>query len=48
MDEQIRLASFEWLRKQTEIFGETLQRKILEDGFTYLGQIIKLVGPQGI
>lgn len=48
MDDQIRLACFTWLRKQTEIYGETLPRKILEVGFTYFDTTIKLVGPQGI
>lgn len=48
MDDQIRLASFSWLRRQTEIHGDSLPRKILEDGFIYDGQRITLLGPQGI
>jgi putative restriction endonuclease len=48
MDDQIRLNAFNWLKKQTEIFGDTLPRKILEAGFSYYGQTIRLLGPQGI
>lgn len=48
MDDQIRLAAFSWLRKQTDIYGDTLSRKILEEGFDYFGQTIRLMGPQGI
>jgi putative restriction endonuclease len=48
MDELIRLAAFEWLKKQTEIYGETLQRSILTEGFLSSGQRIRLMGPQGI
>jgi putative restriction endonuclease len=48
MDDQIRLAAFNWLNKQVEIYGETLPRRILTDGFLYSGQRIRLMGPQGI
>ncbi len=48
MDELIRLAAFDWLKKQTEIYGETLPRSILTEGFLSSGQRIRLMGPQGI
>lgn len=48
MDDQIRLAAFNWLKKQGEIYGETLPRSILTEGFIYSGHTIKLMGPQGI
>ena len=47
-DETIRIAAFDWLKKQTDIYGDSLPRKILEDGFVYFGQIVRLLGPQGI
>ncbi|MCE5346716.1 MAG: HNH endonuclease [Bacteroidales bacterium] len=48
MDNQIRLAAFVWLKKQTEFYGDSLPRKVLEEGFDYFGRTIRLVGPQGI
>lgn len=48
MDEQIRIASFEWLKKQMDIHGDTLPRVILTEGFSYFGKRIRLMGPQGI
>lgn len=48
MDHEIRLAAFEWLKTQTVIHGEALPRKILEYGFTFQGERIPLLGPQGI
>lgn len=48
MDDQIRLAAFNWLKKQKEFYGDTLPRKILEDGFVFQGKAIRLIGPQGI
>lgn len=47
-DLQIRLFAFDWLKKQTEIFGDVLPRKLLYDGFSLSGEIYRLVGPQGI
>jgi len=48
MDDQIRLTAFTWLKKQSEIYGDSLPRKLLEVGFDYFGTTIRLVGPQGI
>ena len=48
MDDQIRLAAFEWLGKQTDIYGDVLPREILAQGFYFNGERITLLGPQGI
>jgi putative restriction endonuclease len=48
MDDQIRLAAFEWLEKQTTIYGDVLPRILLEKGFIFQGERIILLGPQGI
>jgi putative restriction endonuclease len=48
MEEQIRLAAFEWLKRQVQIYGNTLPRTILEKGFDFQGQTITVMGPQGI
>jgi putative restriction endonuclease len=48
MDDQIRLAAFTWLKKQSEIYGDSLPRKVMEEGFNYFGTTIRLAGPQGI
>ncbi len=48
MDEQIRLTAFDWLKKQADIYGDTLPRDILTEGFDYFGKTIRLMGPQGI
>lgn len=48
MDDQIRLAAFDWLNKQVIIHGDTLPRNVLTEGFPYSGQKIRLMGPQGI
>jgi putative restriction endonuclease len=47
-DLQIRLFAFDWLKKQTEIHGDVLERKLLTDGFSLSGLRYALVGPQGI
>lgn len=47
-EEDIRLATFEWLTHQVSIRGEVLPRTLLESGFTFEGQRITLIGPQGI
>ena len=43
-----RIAVFNWLRTQSELYEEVIPRKILEEGFTYYNQRITLVGPSGI
>ena len=48
MEQQIRLAAFEWLKQQVQIYGNTLPRDILEKGFNFQGQRVTLMGPQGI
>jgi len=47
-DEQIRLAAFNWIRQQTDIHGDVLQRKLLAEGFVFENERIPLVAPQGI
>lgn len=48
LDEQIRLAAFNWLRQQTDIHADVLERKLLEQGFIFENELIPLVSPQGI
>lgn len=48
MEQQIRLAAFEWLKEQITIHGDILSRKVLEKGFLHNGNKITLIGPQGI
>jgi len=48
MDDQIRLAAFEWLEKQTIIHGDVLPRDLLETGFLFNGHKITLLGAKGI
>jgi putative restriction endonuclease len=48
MEDQIRIAAFQWLKEQTNIYGEVLPRVLLEKGFDYCGQRVTLVGPSGI
>lgn len=47
-DYEIRIAAFEWLNKQEALFGDVLSRTVLEEGFSYKGQRITLLGPKGI
>lgn len=48
MDFQIRTAAFKWLEEQALLHGDLLPRAVLEQGFTFNGQRVTLVGPQGI
>jgi putative restriction endonuclease len=48
MEDEVRVATFEWLKKQVLIYGNTLPRTILEKGFDFHGCRITLMGPQGI
>lgn len=48
MEDQIRIASFQWLREQTSIYGDVLPRSLLEKGFEFDGQRVTVVGPSGI
>jgi len=47
-DHAIRLAAVSWLSEQTRIHGEVLSRSLLLNGFTFQGQRVPLVSPQGI
>ncbi len=42
------MATFEWLHDQVDLHSDVLPRKLLEKGFLFDGQQIRLVGPQGI
>jgi putative restriction endonuclease len=48
MDDQIRLVAFEWLEKQTLLYGDVLSRDLLEQGFFFNGERITLLGAKGI
>ena len=43
-----RAAAFRWLSEQVERGNETLPRNLLAQGFPYLDNFVKLIGPQGI
>ncbi len=47
-DQQVRLAAFNWLRRQCDQFGDVLPRDLLEKGFELDGARIPLISPQGI
>jgi len=48
MQDNIRLAAFDWLNKQISIQGDVLPRELLAQGFEFEGQRVPLMGPQGI
>jgi putative restriction endonuclease len=48
IDESIRLRAFEWLKEQESIYGDVLQRSLLQGGFEFEGERIPLIAPQGI
>src|SRR5205807_9251770 len=48
IDQRVRLAAFDWLSKQSKIYGDVLPREILARGFTFEGQSVPFVSPQGI
>ncbi len=48
LDQQIRLAAFNWLRQQIDIYGDVLSRELLLQGFIFENERIPLVSPQGI
>jgi len=47
-DYQIRLAAFDWLKKQSILYGETIPREVLRTKFYFRNEHIPLVSPQGI
>jgi putative restriction endonuclease len=48
LDEQIRLAAFDWLRDQTQIHDQVLSIDLLRQGFVFDNERIPLLAPQGI
>jgi len=48
IDTEVRLAAFKWLEEQCLVYGETLPRKILEQGMIYELTRVPFIGPQGI
>ncbi|MFA7464701.1 MAG: HNH endonuclease [Syntrophales bacterium] len=47
-DSALRLAAFDWLTRMTQLHGDMLPRKILEQGFVFEGERVPLISPQGI
>jgi len=47
-DIEIRLEAFDWLKNQANYFGDIIPRKLLQTGFEFRSQKIRLVSPQGI
>jgi putative restriction endonuclease len=47
-DQRVRIAAFDFLRRETELRGEVLPRRVLAEGFQFEGQRVPLIGPQGI
>ncbi len=44
----VRLAAFQWLRAQMDVYGELLPRGVLAQGLVFDGLRVPLLGPQGI
>jgi putative restriction endonuclease len=44
----IRLAAFQWLRAQADVYGDELPRPVLAVGFQFGDARVPLLGPQGI
>lgn len=47
-DSDVRRAAFAWLAEQVELHGDVLPRDALSRGFTFNGDRVPLLGPQGI
>lgn len=47
-DANIRKAAFDWLNEQVDLHGDVLPRGVLAQGFTFEGNRVPLLGPQGI
>jgi putative restriction endonuclease len=47
-DRRVRLAAFDFLTRQVQLYGEVLPRSILAEGFQFEGYRVPLLGPQGI
>lgn len=48
MDTNIRLAIFEWIKKQNIIYNDVLPWSVLQNGFEFNGQRVVLIGARGI
>lgn len=48
MEEEIRIAAFQWLEQQTSIYGDVLPHNILKEGFLFRGERVTILGPSGI
>lgn len=48
LDQAVRSAAFQFLAEHTRLHGETFERAVLEQGFVFRGQQVRLIGPQGI
>jgi len=48
IDQAVRSAAFQFLSEQTRLHGEIIERDVLSSGFTFRGNQIRLIGPQGI
>ena len=48
LEHHVRVAAFEWLRREVDKRGDVLPRSILASGFDYHGTQVHLVGPKGI
>lgn len=48
LDPRVRLAAFAFLEQQTALHGEVLPREVLQNAFTFEGEHVRLIGPQGI
>jgi putative restriction endonuclease len=48
IENQIRLAAFQWINEKVRLFGTILSRDLLEKGFYFQAERFPLVSPQGI
>ena len=48
LDRRVRVAAFQFLEEEVARHGEAVPRKTLAEGFTFEGQRVPLLGPQGI
>ena len=46
-DTVLRVAAFDWLTKMTQLHGDVLNRRMLEQGFIFESERIPLISPQG-
>ena len=48
IDHQVRIAAFKWLEEQVRIHGDVLPRSLLAHGFSFEGERVPMLAPQGI